>query len=92
QAEYREFKEMILQQTELVEKRARLLRPGKQPGEGVTGRLICSCNSVGEGNLIKMIRQGCGSMDELCRQTGAGMGCGSCRPEVKNIWSRAKMK
>ena len=69
---------------ELSDKRMQLLRSGKAV-EPVIGKLICSCNNVGEGNLLNKINEGCKDHLQLCQLTGAGMGCGSCRPEVKDI-------
>jgi ferredoxin-nitrate reductase len=43
---------------ELSEKRLQLLRSGKAV-EPVIGKLICSCNNVGEGNLANKIKEGC---------------------------------
>lgn len=83
------FREWIAEKTELGEKRAQLLGGGQAGGKAVLGKLVCSCNSVGEGNLQQSIREGCNGVDELCRATGAGMRCGSCRPEVKMIWDLA---
>ena len=60
------------------------LRSGKA-AEPVIGKLVCSCNNVGEGNLVNKIKEGCKDHLQLCQLTGAGMGCGSCRPEVKAI-------
>jgi ferredoxin-nitrate reductase len=85
--EFLEFRNLIEQKIELSEKRLLLLRTGK-PSEPVLGALICSCNGVGEGNLINKIEAGCRDHVQLCQLTGAGMGCGSCRPEVKAILQR----
>ena len=52
------------------------------------GKLVCSCNSVGDGNLIQEIKAGCTEFALLCKQTGAGTGCGSCKPEVRSILER----
>lgn len=82
--EFIEFKDMIQNRIELSDKRLSLLRSGKK-AEPVIGKLVCSCNNVGEGNLIEKIKGGCENLQELCKSTGAGMGCGSCRPEVKAI-------
>jgi len=82
--EFREFKELIENKTELSEKRIQLLRSGKK-SEPVLGKLVCSCNNVGSDNLKKKIGEGCTDLKELCAITGAGTGCGSCRPEVKRI-------
>ena len=83
-SEFLEFRNLIETKMELSEKRLQLLRSGKTV-EPVIGKTICSCNNVGEGNLINKIKEGCKDHLQLCQLTGAGMGCGSCRPEVKNI-------
>ncbi|MDO1446748.1 molybdopterin-dependent oxidoreductase [Rhodocytophaga aerolata] len=83
--EFIEFKELIANQTELSEKRLQLLRSGKSRRDAAVGKLICSCNNVGEGNIQKVVQDGCAQLTDVCKATGAGMGCGSCKPEVKAI-------
>lgn len=83
-AEFLEYRNLIENKIELSEKRLQLLRSGMAP-EPVIGKLVCSCNNVGEGNLINKIKEGCKDHLQLCQLSGAGMGCGSCRPEVKAI-------
>ncbi|WP_163714428.1 nitrate reductase [Mangrovibacterium lignilyticum] len=83
-AEFAEFKKLIVQKTELAGLRNKLLRTGK-PVEPVIGKLLCSCNNVGAGNIQKAIRSGATQVDAICEQTGAGLGCGSCRPEIQKI-------
>jgi ferredoxin-nitrate reductase len=83
-SEFREFRDLIANKTELSEKRVSLLRSGKKP-EPVTGKLVCSCNNVGSGNITSKVGAGCTDLESLCELTGAGMGCGSCKPEVKRI-------
>lgn len=82
--EFREFRDLIANKIELNEKRLQLLRSGKK-AEPVLGNLVCSCNNVGSGNLEKKIAEGCTNLKDLCTSTGAGTGCGSCRPEVQRI-------
>jgi ferredoxin-nitrate reductase len=82
--EFAEFKELIENKIELSEKRMQLLRSGKSV-EPVLGKLVCSCGQVGRGNIQKLIDGGCNSFNELCQKSGAGLGCGSCKPEVHNI-------
>jgi len=82
--EFLEFRELISGRIELNERRLQLLRSGKK-AEPVLGRLVCSCNNVGSGNLENKIASGCTDLAQLCAATGAGTGCGSCRPEVKKI-------
>jgi ferredoxin-nitrate reductase len=86
--EFQEFKELIENKTELSEKRMQLLRSGRK-SEPVLGKLVCSCNNVGSDNLKMKINEGCTDIKELCALTGAGTGCGSCRPEVKRILDEA---
>lgn len=82
--EFLEFKELIANKTELSEKRLQLLRSGNK-ADPVLGKLVCSCNNVGSENISKKIAEGCHNMKDLCLTTGAGTGCGSCRPEVKRL-------
>lgn len=84
-SEFTVFKDLIKNKTELSEKRLTLLMSGGKEGKVVIGKLICSCNNVGEGNLRSAIEGGCEDMQSLCQMTGAGTGCGSCRPEVKAL-------
>ncbi len=82
--EFQEFRELIANKTELSDKRLQLLRSG-QKSEPVLGKIVCSCNNVGSGNLQNKIAEGCKDFNQLCKTTGAGTGCGSCKPEVKRI-------
>jgi ferredoxin-nitrate reductase len=83
-SEFAEFKSLIEEQIELSERRMKLLRSGKI-AEPVLGKLVCSCNQVGEDNLKNKIEGGCKSLADLCQLTGAGLGCGSCKPEIQRI-------
>ncbi len=83
-SEFAEFKNLIENNIELSERRMQLLRSGKK-AEPVMGKLVCSCNQVGKGNLEKLIEGGCDTLNQLCQLSGAGLGCGSCKPEVQQI-------
>jgi ferredoxin-nitrate reductase len=61
-----------------------LLRSGNK-ADPVLGKLVCSCNNVGSENIVNKIASGCNNLKDLCASTGAGTGCGSCRPEVKRL-------
>lgn len=87
-SEFLEFRDLIANKTELSDKRLQLLRSGKK-AEPISGKLVCSCNNVGIGNLQNKITSGCTALGQLCEATGAGMGCGSCKPEVKLILQEA---
>ncbi|WP_018615534.1 nitrate reductase [Segetibacter koreensis] len=86
--EFLEYKDLIQNKIELSEKRLELLRSGKK-AEPVIGKLVCSCGGVGEGNIENKIKEGCIELKALCTASGAGMGCGSCRPEVQAILDRS---
>jgi ferredoxin-nitrate reductase len=89
--EFREFREWINAGTELSDRRLNLLRSGTK-AEPVLGRLVCSCNNVGSGNLIKKIEEGLTDVGALSAATGAGTGCGSCRSEIKKILEECSAK
>ena len=82
--EFAEFKRLIEEEIELSEKRNELLR-GQSNSVPLKGKLVCSCSQVGEGNLIETINRGCEDFSKLCSETGAGLGCGSCKPEIQDI-------
>lgn len=82
--EFAEFKRLIEEEIELSEKRDELLR-GSSNTEPLKGKLVCSCSQVGDINIKETIASGCANFNEICAQTGAGLGCGSCKPEIKSI-------
>ena len=82
--EFAEFKTLIEDKIELADKREVILRSSKSTIP-VKGKLVCTCSQIGEGNLEEEIYNGCTNFNELCKLTGAGLGCGSCKPEVKDI-------
>ncbi|HEY6141795.1 MAG TPA: molybdopterin-dependent oxidoreductase [Flavobacterium sp.] len=87
--EFAEFKSMIESKIELADKRDILLR-GSSNAKPVVGKLVCSCSQVGSGNIEECIKGGVKDFTELCKTTGAGLGCGSCKTEVKEILSKCK--
>jgi ferredoxin-nitrate reductase len=87
--EFAEFKTMIESKIELADKRNSLLR-GSSDAKPVLGKLVCSCSQVGSGNIEECIKTGVTNFTELCKTTGAGLGCGSCKTEVKEILSKYK--
>jgi ferredoxin-nitrate reductase len=89
--EFAEFKNLVENKTELSEKRMQLLRSGKT-SEPVLGRLVCSCNQVGEGNLRHLMAQGQPSLAKVCEQSGAGLGCGSCKPEIQQMLNARRLQ
>ncbi|UII22404.1 nitrate reductase [Fulvivirga ligni] len=82
--EFADFKQLIETQTELSEKRLKLLRSGQKP-KSISGKLVCACNNVGSGNLEEAMASGCSSLNDICQATGAGLGCGSCKTEIQRM-------
>ncbi|MFP2995566.1 molybdopterin-dependent oxidoreductase [Spongiivirga sp. MCCC 1A20706] len=82
--EFAEFKRLIEEEIELSEKRNELLR-GSSNSVAVKGKLLCSCSQVGDGNIKDAIAGGNTDITSICAATGAGLGCGSCKPEIKAI-------
>lgn len=88
--EFAEFKTMIESKIELADKRNTLLRGSGSEAKPVLGKLVCSCSQVGSGNIEECIKSGVTNFTELCKTTGAGLGCGSCKTEVKEILAKVK--
>lgn len=84
QEEILKYQHWIERGTELGDTRAQLLRQAAiQPA--MLGKLICSCKQVGEENIKAAVRDGCKSVEDIGKQTGAGTRCGSCKPELEQI-------
>ena len=86
-AEFADFRDLIHSGLELSERRKRLLRSGAAP-EPAIGRIVCACGNVGEGNILRAAESGCMELDEICTSSGAGLGCGSCKPEISRLLDR----
>ena len=87
-SEFGEFRELIAEQLELKGKRDQLLRPGASESKKMEGELVCSCNNVGDGNIEQAYEGGCNSLEKVMKETTAGTGCGSCKPEIAAILER----
>jgi assimilatory nitrate reductase catalytic subunit len=58
------------------------LRPGAVAPPGPT---VCACMGVSESRITAAITQGACDVEEIGRRTGAGITCGSCRPELRRM-------
>ena len=81
------YRDLIASRTELEAARRTLLRGGAP--QAVVGRLVCSCNQVGEDTIRAAIAGGCTTLPALCAKTAAGTGCGSCKSEVAGLLAHA---
>ena len=62
--------------------RAMLLHGRAAGGTVDDGPLICACNAVGTRRIAAAIEGGAADLGAVGEATGAGTGCGSCRPEI----------
>ncbi|MEM8793779.1 MAG: molybdopterin-dependent oxidoreductase [Pseudomonadota bacterium] len=54
------------------------------------GPTVCSCFDVGANTILNAVHQhGLQSIDEIGEELGAGTNCGSCRPELRQLFARA---
>ena len=87
---FADYKELVANGTELEEQRASLLRPGGGTRK-VEGKLVCSCNQVGEDTIARTVREhaaaGACELKAVCGATRAGTSrARSCRrPEVQKL-------
>lgn len=86
-SQFAEYRRLIASGAELDERRAQLLRGGN--ARPVEGKLVCSCNQVGEDTITRCVASGERNLAKVCAATGAGTSCGSCRPEVARLISGA---
>lgn len=60
---------------------------GRPVGEAVDdGAILCACNVVGVKKIRRFIAENPNALlDDVCLQTRAGTGCGSCRIEIRKM-------
>ncbi len=86
--EMSDFKQWIAGGIELEALRDKLLRGGMPARPPMSGKPVCACSRVGEGNILDCLKQGAADLSAVMQATGAGTGCGSCKPELAAIISR----
>ncbi len=64
------------------------LLSGNFRGKLPTGKVICSCMSVTQDEIVKAIRNGAGSVDALKHELKVAVTCGSCLEEVKELFAK----
>ena len=69
----------------------RLLAGKPAPGSPDNGKLVCVCRGVGERAIEQAIRRDhLASVEAIGAATGAGVTCGSCRPELALLLRRVQ--
>ena len=51
--------------------------------------IVCHCRRVTDRQIKRLVREGACSAREVARSTGAGMHCGGCRSNVKQLVDEA---
>jgi assimilatory nitrate reductase catalytic subunit len=65
---------------------------GREPGATIeTGPVVCSCRAVRAGRISEAIAAGARTLDAVGQATGAGLTCGSCRPEIARMLSQSSL-
>lgn len=52
---------------------------------------LCHCRMVSADRVYNAIKQGAKSVEDICRTTLAGTGCGSCRPDSQSLLDQFKL-
>jgi assimilatory nitrate reductase catalytic subunit len=61
---------------------------GREPGVAMeTGPVVCSCRGVRADRINTAVAAGARTLDAVGEATGAGVTCGSCRPEITRMLS-----
>ncbi|MCI0668747.1 MAG: FAD-dependent oxidoreductase, partial [Methylococcaceae bacterium] len=47
--------------------------------------IVCQCNHVDRGTLVRAIVSGCDSLESIIRKTTAGSTCGTCQPLIRSL-------
>ncbi len=84
-SDFVQLRDLIRSGEELGARRAALLRGNSRTSPRVGGKIVCSCTSVDEGAIGQACERGATTLRTLMDATGAGTGCGSCRPEIASI-------
>ena len=51
--------------------------------------IVCHCRGITDRQIKRLVREGACSTREVAKATGAGMRCGGCRPNVKQVVDQA---
>ena len=85
--------ELVIKETELLEeeKQQLLISQGSQAGqiaEMTAATLVCQCNAVSKGEIIKAVQiESLNTVEEVKTFTKAASSCGGCKPIVADLLS-----
>lgn len=51
--------------------------------------LVCHCRGISDRQIRRLVKEGATSTRDVARATGAGMRCGGCRSNVKQVVNEA---
>lgn len=51
--------------------------------------LVCHCRGITDRQIRRLVREGATSTRDVARATGAGLRCGGCRSNVKQVVDEA---
>lgn len=51
--------------------------------------LVCHCRGITDRQIRRLVREGASSTRDVARATGAGLRCGGCRSNVKQVFDDA---
>ena len=51
--------------------------------------LVCHCRGISDRQIRRLVREGATSTREVAKATGAGLRCGGCRSNVKQVVDQA---
>ncbi|MDQ8203704.1 FAD-dependent oxidoreductase [Pelagicoccus sp. SDUM812003] len=57
-----------------------LIDAGESALDWTANTMICNCVQISKGQISACVSNGCSSVSQLSKETGAGTVCGSCRP------------
>ena len=67
-----------------------LLLAGRASSGAAAGPLVCACHGVPKGVIEGAIAGGCADAAAVGVETKAGTNCGSCLPEIRRMFARAR--
>ena len=51
--------------------------------------LVCQCRGISDRQIRRLVKDGATSVRDVARATGAGMRCGGCRANVREVVNEA---